>query len=165
MAYTNLYSNRGYVNPYYTTNYPQNYMGYQNSMVQQSPIQQPQLQPIIEQPIHEIRFLTADEIKAYIVMPNTKVMLIDKINKLAYIKSADAMGQSSCDIYSFDTFNPDKSEEKIITPAIDVDSLVKKNEIENFVSKNELKEIADKIDKIQKQIKINEILKGAENNG
>lgn len=85
----NAYSNNQFRPNYYG---PQPYM--QQPYMQQ-PIQQPmQQQPItpVELPIQSIKFLTADQIKAYIVLPNTKEMLIDKANNLAYIRSANQMG-------------------------------------------------------------------------
>lgn len=159
MAYTNLYSN----NNQYRYGFPNastyNY-GYQNPIMQQPFMQQPQMTqqavPVQTQPydipIQEVRFVNADEANAFIVMPNTKVMLIDKNNGVVYVKSADAMGQSSKELYKFekvDSLDAVSSKES---------NFVKKDDLAGFAEKADIKELVDRIDRLQKQIKINDII-------
>ena len=74
----------GYMN--YNYNPYQNYGMYQQPTYQQQMTQPQMIQQTQQQyqqtkydaPIQDIKFVTADEAKAYIVMPNTKVMLMDR---------------------------------------------------------------------------------------
>ena len=50
----------------------------------------------------DVRFVTAEEAKGFMVMPNSKVLLIDRQNKVATVKSADPMGQSTTQQFKFD---------------------------------------------------------------
>lgn len=99
--YFNPYMQQPSVNPYQNGFYPP-YGAVPNPM--QTPVQEP--------PISEIRFLTEDEIKAFIVMPNTKVMLVDKTNGIAVIKSANAMGQSNTRIFDYKERQSDSAPKK-----------------------------------------------------
>ena len=51
----------------------------------------------------DVRFVTPEEAKGYMVMPNAKVLLIDRQNKVATVKCADPMGQSTTQQFKFDT--------------------------------------------------------------
>lgn len=84
----NMYG--GYIQPqqrqqYPQPVYPQGYSGAYPPYMAAQPGQIPQ-----EPPISDVRFLTSDEMKAFIVMPNMKVLLIDKDHGVACVKSADA---------------------------------------------------------------------------
>ena len=50
----------------------------------------------------DVRFVTTEEAKGYMVMPNAKVLLIDRQNKIATVKCADPMGQSTTQQFKFD---------------------------------------------------------------
>lgn len=94
---------------------------------QQIPMQpQPQMQ--YETPIQELRFVTSEEAKAFIVMPNSKALLIDKNNGVAHLKVADNMGQSQTQYFKFEPINADgtpiKPQESV--PQIDFAELDKK---------------------------------------
>lgn len=118
-----------YNNPY-NRNYPQYYPQYQQYQQPTYP-QQP-----IEQKFQDIKFLNAEQIKAYIVLPNTKEMLIDRENSMAYIVSADNMGNSTIKKYSFVDLNEPKVEEK--QPEIDLTQYVKLSDLDKFVQKGDL---------------------------
>lgn len=145
--------------------YPQ-YNGYTNNYMQQ-PMQRPQMQSQ-DTPINEIKFVTADEAKAYIVMPNTNAMLIDRTNKIAYIKSADNLGQSRNVMYKFEEITgeqvsqlgskPQEIDTSLFIKKEELDSFVKKADLGSFITKEDIATLNEKIDKLQKQIKINEIL-------
>lgn len=104
-------------NPY--SQYPYTGYGYPNYgnrqfMQQQQPMAQPQMQaqqqpmqPQYETPIQDIRFVTSEEAKAFIVMPNSKALLIDKNGGVAHLKTADNMGQSVTQYFKFEQVNAD----------------------------------------------------------
>lgn len=115
-----------YNNPY-NRNYPQYYPQYQ-----QYP--QPTYQQLpVEQKFQDIKFLNAEQIKAYIVLPSTKEMLIDKENSMAYIVSADNMGNSTIKKYSFVDLNEPKEDAKT-----DMNEYVKITDLDKFVQKADL---------------------------
>lgn len=157
MYNSNLFTNRTYTNPYYMSNY--NYQQMQQPIQQQPIQQQPVMPKISDLPIQEIRFLTADEIKAFIVMPNNKVMLVDKANGLAYIKSADAMGQSSSDVYSFTKLEDENSQnlkEQYVSKD-DLKSFLTKDDLKDLPTREELKAYENRLDKLQTQIRLAEL--------
>ena len=128
--YNNPYSNYPYAN-YGMPNYgqrpyaPQVQQALQNT--QQIPMQQqPQMQ--YELPIQDVRFVTSEEAKAYIVMPNSKALLIDKNGGVAHLKVADNMGQSQTQYFRFEPINADGTPIKpqAPTPSIDIDEFSKK---------------------------------------
>lgn len=144
--YTNPYFNGGqpqYISPYGNNNA---YMQTQQPVAQQ-PMQptyvQPQQQMVYEIPIQSVKLVTADEAKAYIVMPNQRVLLIDRANGVAYDKSADSLGQSRCKTYHF------TDDEKIIdvppTTTINLEEYAKRNELDIFVKADDLSALESKI--------------------
>lgn len=110
---------------------------YQQYYPQYPQYQQPTYQPIMqEQKFQDIKFLNAEQIKAYIVLPNTKEMLIDKENNMAYIVSADNMGNSTIKKYSFVDLNEQKQEKA--QPELDMSEYVKLSDMDKFVQKTDL---------------------------
>ena len=127
-----MYNSNPYMNNRgYQQFYPQ-YQQYQQPIVQQQ-IVQPQSQ---EQQIQNIRFLNAQQIQAYIPFPNTKEVLVDNENGLAYVVSADNMGISTTKKYSFKDLNEPKTEEK--HPEIDMSQYVKITDLDKFAQKTDL---------------------------
>ena len=130
-------------NPY--SNYPYGGYGYPNygnrqfsQMQPQQQIIQPQMQQVQQQPpmqyetpIQDIRFVTTEEAKAFIVMPNSKALLIDKNGGVAHLKTADNMGQSVTQYFKFEQVNADGSPIKPQepTPQVDFGQFVKKEEL------------------------------------
>lgn len=164
--------------PYQAYPYANNFGGmpnYQqrpyNPQPQQSAQPQPQVQPTynmppqmpMELPIQDIKFVNKAQAEAYIVYPNSKVMLIDKESGIAYIKTADGMGQSKTDYFRFEPINADGSPIKPQepTPQIDFSDYIKKEDLEKFgfVTIAQYNELAQKLDYIQKR------LEGAKQNG
>jgi hypothetical protein len=97
-------------NPY--NQYPYSGYGYQafNSRQFMQPQQQSQPQPMqYETPIQDVRFVTSEEAKAFIVMPNSKALLIDPKGGMAHLKAADNMGQSVTQHFKFEQVNIDGS--------------------------------------------------------
>lgn len=150
MAYNSNYTNPyfsgqpQYISPYGNNNA---YMQPQQPVAQQPPMQQPYIQPqqqmVYEIPIQSVKLVTADEAKAYIVMPNQRVLLIDRANGVAYDKSADSLGQSRCKTYHF------TDDEKIIdippTSTINAEEYAKRDELDQFVKADDLSALESKI--------------------
>ncbi len=138
-------------NPFYQQTYPQF----------QQPIQQ------MEPPIQSVKFVNESEAKAYIVMPNTKEMLIDKDNGIAYLKSADQMGQSRTKIFRFEEVienNENTSNLGNKQPEIDMSGYVKQEDLADFIKSDAItslsKDIYDRLNVLEKKIKINDIMNG-----
>ena len=148
--YTNPYFNGGqpqYISPYGNNNA---YMQAQQPVAQQQvqqPMQptyvQPQQQMVYEMPIQAVKFVTEDEAKAYIVMPNQRVLLIDRVNGVAYDKSADSLGQSKSKMYHFT--DPEKMIEAQPIPTIDLDKYATKDDLDIFVKADDLSALESKI--------------------
>jgi hypothetical protein len=96
----------GYYNPSIPQENPNMQSGQQ---FQQMPVQQPQQVPMQtptpimqSQPTNDLLFvLNETEASAYPVAPNNSVVLWDKNNKTFYIKTANAQGIPSMQIYDF----------------------------------------------------------------
>ena len=169
--YNNSYfGNSGYANQMYSS-YPQNYSSYQQPQMAQRQMPQQTYMPQ-DVPFNDIKFVTADEAKAYIVMPNTKVMLMDRDKSIFYIKSADAMGKSTLEGFKYSKIDENSTETqtaefdtKEFVKIDDLKDFITKNDISNFITRDDLKEIDTKLENIQKRIKINEILKGEQTSG
>jgi hypothetical protein len=171
----------------YSYNPYQNYGMYQQPSYQSQQMTQPQMvqnqqymQPTNTSPINDIKFVTADEAKAYIVMPNTKVMLMDRDKSVFYIKSADSLGKSTLEGYKYTPLDNTPSES--VSPVLDPKDFVKtqdldnyltkddlanfltRNDAQNFITRDDFKSIDAKLDKLQKQI-VGDMLKGDGRNG
>lgn len=163
-----LNNNRFYATyPNYLPNYYQPAYVPQQGQMNAQQMQQAQMQQRPYQaPIQAIKFLTADEMKAYIVMPASSELLVDQANNIAMLKSADPMGQSSSKTFKYEEINLNDTIAKPETPApIDTSVFANKDDLKGFVTKDDLKTLTDKLDRMQKQIQINEIWKGETTNG
>lgn len=78
--------------------YYNNPYGYGQPMYQQARPMQPQQAT----PFQDVRFVTAEEARGFMVMPNASALLIDRQSKTATLKMADAMGQSTTQVYRFE---------------------------------------------------------------
>lgn len=151
MAYpyynNNLYSNRMF-QPQIQPMYQQPYM--------QQPVQQVQG----EQPFTEIRFLNKNEINGYVVIAGGKALLIDKENKYACIKSTDLSGNSKTEgEYSFlDISSKIDTVAKENNKDIDFSMFMTKEDFSKQFNPETIKNIEDKLNKLEKKIKINEII-------
>lgn len=118
--------------------------------------QMPMQQMPAELPIQDIKFVNSAQAEAYIVYPNTKVLLIDMQSGVAHLKSADGMGQSQTQYYKFLPINADGSplkQEKEPTP-INLDGFIKRDEISTlgFVTEDKYNALLDEFDKIKKYL-------------
>ena len=153
------YQNYGYQPNYQQTNYMQRAYPPQPSQMPQNqqqvftPIQTP---PPTETPIQDIKFVNRAQAEAYIVFPNTKVMLIDTENRMAHIKTADGMGQTQTEYFRFESVNADGSPIKPQepTPQVNFDEFIKKEDLEKlgFVTVAQYNELAQKLEQIQKRL-------------
>ncbi len=133
---------------YNNNNYNGNnqYGGRYNAYSQQTPYQQQPTyyqQPINvnDLPIDEIRYMTAAEADAYIVMPNHKALLIDKTSGVAKIKAADMSGQSTSKLFSFkeineNELNTQQKPENLYLTREESANYVKKSDFDAFTSKD-----------------------------
>ena len=106
MAYTPYYAPYSRPMGYYNPSIPQQDMQINQQMPVQQPIQQMPMQTPTQfmqsQPTNDMLFvLNENEASAYPVAPNNSVVLWDKNNKTFYIKTANAQGIPSMQIYDF----------------------------------------------------------------
>lgn len=137
------YPYTGYAYPNYGR---QNFMQPQQTQMAQPQMQQQVQQPIqYETPIQDIRFVTSEEAKAFIVMPNSKALLIDKNGGVAHLKTADNMGQSVTQYFKFEQVNADGSPLKPQepTPQVDYSQFVTKKEIDGLPTADQYKQLAE----------------------
>lgn len=152
--------NNNYINPY----------GYGNqNYTMQNQSYYGNIQNTNDYAMQGVKFVTQDEAKAYIVMPNQRVLLMDKNNSLFYIKSADSLGQSTLEAYEFKKVDMNNSQIKEDTrQSFDIDKLVKKEDLDKMVSKDEFTselkavtiDLTQKIEELKKSINIKKYLEG-----
>lgn len=114
--------------------------GYSQPMYQQQQVSTQDM------PIQAIRFMNETEAKAYIVPLMQKELLVDRDKGVAYLKSADNMGQSSCRVFKFEETNEVKPTQ------MDTSNFLTKDDSKNFVSKKDFDELAQKIEGLRSQI-------------
>jgi len=120
--------------------YNYNPYGYGQPVYQQGrPMQQQVQQP--NMPFQDVRFVTAEEAKGFMVLPNSNALLIDRQNKIATLKMADGMGQSTTQLYKFEPLT-----EK---PGVDLSVFAKKDEVVTIEQYNAL---VEQLASIQKMI-------------
>lgn len=151
----------------YTNPYGYNYGSNQNYNIPNQ--YYPNMRPVNDVGMQGVKFVTRDEAKAYIVDPNQRVMLMDKDNSVFYIKSADSLGQSTLETYEFKKINPENIGNTINQqPNLDIENLVKKDDLNNLVTLDKLGEelkviridLSQKIDELKKSINIKKYLEG-----
>lgn len=156
MNYGNPYSSYPY-GGYGMPNYGQrNYMQPQQPMAQPQMQQQAQPPMQYETPIQDIRFATSEEAKAFIVMPNTRALLIDKNGGVAHLKTADNMGQSVTQYFKFEQVNADGSPLKPkepVTPQVDFGQFVTKKELDGLPTAEQYKQLAEQYNSLVEQFK------------
>lgn len=150
----NPFLNRPYTPPTYQS------MPFNQPMVQQLQQNMPPANPS-DMPITTIKYVDEKQIDGYIADPNTKVMLIDRNNKICGFKWCDSMGNCGGSKYRFEEFTETPYEVK--NPHLDTSNFLTKQDVGDYVKKDELKTIFDKLSAIEKRIKINELLAEDEN--
>ena len=150
-----MFNNYGYPTPSYLggTGYQNPYQQRQNVQpqmpMQPQPQAQPQMQMPMEMPIQDIRYVNKAQAEAYILYPNTKVMLIDKDNSMVYLKTADNTGLCKTDYFKFEPINADGSpiQPKEENPKVDMAEYIKKSELNEFgfITMPQLKDILNSL--------------------
>ena len=155
-------------NPY--SQYPYTGYAYPNfgnrQFMQQMPQPQPQMQTEI--PIQDIRFVTSEEAKAFIVMPNSKALLIDKNGGVALLKTADNMGQSVTQYFKFEQVNADGTPLKPqeTAPIVDYSQFVTKKEIGELPTAEQYKQLAEQYNTLLAKFEtMQKIIAGGKSNG
>lgn len=153
-GYQPSYGNPNYMQRGYAPQAPQMPQAQPQPQMQMQP-QMPQQSPM-EMPIQDIKYVNKAQAEAYIVFPNTKVMLIDRESGIVYIKAADGMGQSQTEYFRFEPINADgtpiKPQEP--TPQVNLDDFVRKEQLDKlgFVNIEQFNALAEKMEQIQKRL-------------
>lgn len=127
-------------NPY--GNYYPQYQTYQQP-VQQRP------QANFDTPIQDLRFVTSEEAKAHIVYPNSNALLIDKNNGLAYLKSADGLGQSTMRTFKYEEVNGGLNP---VSSGLNAEEYLKKEDAGEFLKQNDLEELKKQLATMEQKI-------------
>ena len=152
----NNYRNNGFMpnnNNYYNMGF-NGYPQYQQPIMQQPMQVQAQRQVPFDMPIQDLRFVTSEEAKAYIVMPNCNALLIDQTSKVAYLKSADQIGKSSTKFFKFEEIDQngqplEKKEETATQPTIDLSQYVKTEQLKDLPTKADFNALVTKINNLR----------------
>lgn len=175
-----MFNNNSYLGnaPFNNTGYVP-YTGAINQF-QRPVMPQPQVQPqqYADVPFVLTAYGTLDEVKAQMVAPTKAIMFIDKAKNEFYIKSCDAMGNPALETFKYSKVDENAPEPvssqfdpKEFVKQEDLKDLLTKEDVKgflttentkDFVTKADLKALTDKLSELQKQIRINEILKGSE---
>ena len=146
------YSYSNYQNPYQMPMY--NQPQYQTQP--QQPAMQPQQQMPMQQsmtfdtPIQYVGYATLKEAEAYILMPNTKGLFIDKNSGSVYEKVCGADGQSFISHYKKVENNENKSnaEEK----AVNLPEFATKTDLKGFVNVEQYEKTLQELERLKGQI-------------
>ena len=177
-----MFNNNSYLGnaPFNNTGYVP-YTGAINQF-QRPVMPQPQVQPqqYVDVPFVLTAYGTIDEIKGQMVAPTKAMMFIDKSKNEFYIKSCDAMGNPSIETFKYSKVDENATESissqidpnvfvtkedlKEIPTKDDLKEFLKLENTKEFVTKADLKALTDKMSELQKQIRINEILKSEQTN-
>lgn len=74
-------------------------------------------------PVQNIIFVSEDELRNYIIPPNSKVLLMDREKPKFYVKTSDSLGQYTIDVYTF------KKEENASTAP---NQAITRSDLDNF---------------------------------
>ena len=148
-GYQGYGNNSPYVPQYQATN-----VGYQQQpVIPQQPVMNTQQKtPNFLPPLQGVQFATEDEVKAYLVPPASRIMFMDRDKQVFYIKSADGLGVSNIECYSFQRVDLDNQKASAETPAIDTSDLVKKEDLQGFVTTQQFSDAMKKLDDLQKRL-------------
>lgn len=119
--------------------------------MQQQPMQQ-SIQPTmpIDTPIQYVGYATLKEAEAYILMPNTKGLFIDKNSGMVYEKACGGNGQSEIVYYKKVENNENKSNAQ--EKAVNLPEFATKNDLKAFVTIEQYENLMQIIKGLQGQI-------------
>lgn len=154
-------------------NYNNGYGGYSNGRYFNTPaytlpaFQQNYAQRQIDQPqpngifFNNIRYVSPEDMEKYIVNLGQTDMLINMQDGIVKIVSADTTGNSFTRCFEFKEIDNKKPQEQKQSE-IDMTGYVKTDDLKDFIKVDALeafaKQLDDKFDKLEKKIKISEIL-------
>ena len=128
--------------------------------MQQRPMYLPQQQmQDMEQasPFNIVKFVNETEAQGFVLLPNQKALLMDTTNMKFWIKWTDSLGNSTIETYKFEkTDNASATKEKI--QAIDTSKFLTEDSLKNVASKEEVTKLKETIERLEKQVKISQIL-------
>lgn len=127
-----------YQNSYLNGNYYPNYM--------QTYAQPPRQ----ENSFSDLKFVTEAEAKAYIVMPNTRVMLMDRDKSVFYIKSADSLGKSTLEAFKYSKMENTTGEN--ISTNVDTSKFVRVDDLNNFATVEQIQSLEQKIEELKNRL-------------
>lgn len=150
------YAYNNFSNPYNRPFNVPNYTQPQYSAQMQQPLMQPQQQMSMQQPMQyeiPIQYVgngTLKEAEAYILMPNTKGLFIDKNSGSVYEKVCGADGQSFISHYKKVENNENKSnaEEK----AVNLPEFATKTDLKGFVNVEQYEKTLQELECLKGQI-------------
>lgn len=112
--------------------------------------QQPQQ---TELPIQYVLYLTNKEAESFVVNPNNKVLIIDKANGMAYLKSANNIGESTTQLFKYVSVGADGKMEQPIAEQGKVEYITKQELNQyGFATKEQLKAVLSKVENLQKYV-------------
>lgn len=123
-------------NPYYAP-YMQNQMFQQQPQAQATP--QPQVEPQQSAVLFdEIKFVNADQAKSYMVLAGRKSLLVDRANKNFYIKTGNALGEATTEVYKYERVNTQDDAKRAKETPSAAPEYVLKDELKGFVTNDKL---------------------------
>lgn len=137
--------------------YQQNVGAYTPNMYQR-PIQQPLQMNVTPQgdqasyPLrpNNLQYATEEEIRAYVLFPNTQISALDRNKPLLYIKTADDIGGSTFSTYKLEKLvSTDKNKQDNVHPVISKDEITELG----FATKDDLKPIIDNMTRLENQLR------------
>ncbi len=162
-AYNNNFGNpysNPYTRPFSMPNFSQPQYMPQNQQTQPQPMAQQPQQPMqqampMDTPIQYVGYATLKEAEAYILMPNTKGLFIDKNSGMVYEKICLNDGQSFINHYQKVDQNVNEKlvEERKEENSINIDEFVKKKDLEEYATVGQWEELTKALSCIQAQIK------------
>ena len=153
------YQMPNHVQPQYVQQFPIQQMQQPAPQNMQTQMMQPMAQPVqqvmpIDTPIQYVGYATLKEAEAYILMPNTKGLFIDKTNGMVYEKVCAPDGQSFISHYKkFDiNANKEAEEDKQIEADKIMPEFATKNDLNSFVTIEQHKEVMEALSCLKSQI-------------
>lgn len=118
---------------------------------------QPQYQDVEMTPFQIVRFVNEKEAQAFALLPNQKALLMDTANMKFWIKWTDSLGNSTTETYKFEKVD-NNANDKNSLPTIDTSNFLIKDDLKNVATRDELNSLKETLDKLEKQVKISQIL-------
>lgn len=133
----------GYNNPFMSNPYGSLYgQGYYPAQQAFPAPQNAQQQAQVQTPRSSIPFATEDEIRAYVLMPNTQILALDKEKPIMYIKTADAVGRSMVEVYEYKKIVPSDT-----AKSADTSAYITREELGAYATKQDISDLRAMIER------------------